>query len=103
LNRYLGKSLIESWLEKWNFPKSVILRWHGPGMLEDLKGRGVQLHAIIGSAVLISSVKKHVENRFTFGQTKEGKTVEDWEEILVLLEEASPSPTEDPLPADKNE
>ena len=89
LSRYLGKSMTGSWLEKHNFPKSVILRWQGPEMLASLEEKGVQLDAIIGSSDVISSVKKYVTKRFTFEKTKDGKTVKDWAEILELLENSS--------------
>mgnify|MGYP001814521666 CR=1 FL=1 len=46
LSRVLGKGITGIWLEKQNFPKSVILRWRGPKTLENLKKNGVQVHAI---------------------------------------------------------
>ena len=85
LSRFLGKGITGIWLEKQNFPKSVILRWHGPKTLENLKKNGVQLHAIIGSGDVISAVKEQIEKRFSFEKTKDGKTVKDWDEILKLL------------------
>ena len=88
LSRFLGKGITGSWLEKQNFPKSVILRWHGPKTLENLKKNSVQLHAIIGSADVISVVTEQVEKRFSFEKTKDGKTVKDWDEILKLLEKS---------------
>jgi hypothetical protein len=91
LSRFLGKSITGSWLEKQNFPKSVILLWRGPKTLENLKKNSVQLHAIIGSSVVISAVTEQIENRFSFEKTKDGKTVKDWDEILKLLVKSSPS------------
>jgi len=91
LSRFLGKNLIGSWLEKQNFPKSVILLWRGPKTVENLKKNSVQLHAIIGSAVMISAVTEQIENRFSFEKTKDGKKVKDWDEILKLLVKSSPS------------
>lgn len=85
LSRFLGKDITGSWLEKQNFPKSVILRWRGPKTLENLKKNNVQLHAIIGSSDVISAVKEQIEKRFSFEKTKDGKTVKDWDEILQLL------------------
>ena len=85
LSRFLGKGITGIWLEKQHFPKSVILRWHGPKTLENLKKNGVQLHAIIGSGDVISAVKEQIEKRFSFEKTKDGKTVKDWDEILKLL------------------
>jgi tRNA wybutosine-synthesizing protein 3 len=45
----------------------------------------VLLEAAIGSAVLISAAKKHIANRYTFEKSKDGKVVQDWDEILDLL------------------
>jgi len=85
LSRYLGKSITGGWLEKQNYPQSVILRWRGPTTLENLKNNSVQLHAIIGSAEVISAATERIEKRFSFEKTKNGKTVKDWDEILNLL------------------
>ena len=96
LSRFLGKSLTGNWLEKQGFPESVILRWQGPQMLAGLDKKGVQLYAIIGSAVLISSAKKYVENRLTFEPTKNGRTVDNWEEIQKILTESTELNSDDP-------
>jgi hypothetical protein len=85
LSRFLGKDITGRWLEKYNYPKSVILRWNGPNTLENLKKNSVQLHAIIGSPDVISIVKKQIEKRYSFEKTKDGKTVKDWDDILDLL------------------
>ena len=88
LSRFLGKDITGSWLEKQNFPKSVILRWHGPKTVENLKNNNVQLHAIIGSADVISEVTDQIESRLSFDKTNDGKTVKDWDEIVKLLLES---------------
>ena len=86
LSKYLGKQITRRWLEKQELPKSVILRWNGPAMLSALKEKGVNLYAIIGSSSVISAAADHIENRFTFEETNDGKTVKDWNEILKLLQ-----------------
>ena len=88
LSRFFGKEITGSWLEKRDFPKSVILRWRGPKMLENLIKNNVRLHAIIGSAEVISAATEQIENRISFEKTKDGKTVKDWNEILKLLEKS---------------
>jgi len=95
LSRYLGKDFTGSWLEKQNFPKSVILRWRGPKTLENLKKNKVQLYAIIGSADVISAVTDQIDTRFSFEKTNDGQTVKDWDEIVkLLLESPRPPPGE---------
>lgn len=90
LSRYVGKMVGRSWLNKENFLKSVILRWHGPEVFKALEERGVQLKAVIGSQVVISAAKDHIENRYTFEETRDGKTVKSWDEILELLQPEAP-------------
>ena len=89
LSRYIGKSITGTWLEKQHFPKSVILSWRGPETLTALKKKGIQVHAIIGSAAVISEAANDIENRFTFEKTKDGTTVKDWDEILEHLQDES--------------
>ena len=84
LSRFAGKSLTGAWLEKQGFPRSVILGWRGANTLTELKKKGVQLHAIIGSPPVVRAVADEIEKRFTFGETKGGTTVKDWDEIAEL-------------------
>lgn len=85
LSRLAGKRITGAWLEKQGFPGSVILGWRGANTLTELKEKGVQLHAIIGSTGVISAAVDEIENRFTFDKTKDGTTVKDWDEIAELL------------------
>ena len=87
LSRFAGKTITATWLEKQNFPKSVILSWRGPETLTALKKKGIQLDAIIGSAAVISAAARDIANRFAFEKTKDGTTVKDWDEILEHLQE----------------
>jgi hypothetical protein len=85
LSRFAGKSITGTWLEKQGFPRSVILGWRGANSLTELKKRGVQLHAIIGSATVVNAAVDEIEKRFTFDKSKDGTTVKDWDEIAELL------------------
>ena len=97
LSRFLGKGISGSWLEKQNFPKSVIIRWRGLTTLKKLKKNGVQIQAIIGSSDVLATVSEQIEKRFSFEKTEDGKTVKDWDEILRLLVK---SPWSDPNESD---
>ena len=91
LSRFIGKGIGRSWLKREKFPESVILRWQGSETLTALEESGVQLQAVIGSEDVISAAEEqHIENRYTFEETKSGKTVKDWDEILQLLQPALP-------------
>jgi len=90
LIRYISDALPKKWLKKEDFPLSVVIRWRAIQTLEALKDKGVNLHAIIGSAALMSPSVNFIENRFCFEKTKDGKTVADWNEIEKLLNNSSP-------------
>jgi hypothetical protein len=103
ISRFVGKGVGRSWLEKENFPKSVILRWQGADTIKLFKNRGVLLDAVIGSATVISAAKKHIAHRYTFEKSKDGKMVKDWDEILNLLQPIPPAEEQqDRLPVKKN-
>jgi hypothetical protein len=87
LNTFLGIGLSRSLLQREKFPESVTLKWKGTGLLKALKNRGIHLHAIIGSAAVVAEAKKYIEHRYSFEETKDGKTVQDWEEMLEVIEE----------------
>lgn len=91
LSRFVGQSISRSWLEKEVFPKSVILGWQGPNTFKTIEKRGVHLAAVIGSAAVISAAKEIIEHRYTFEKSKDGKVVNDWHEILKLLQPIAPA------------
>jgi hypothetical protein len=86
LSRYFGREISRSWLDKENFPTSVILRWQGPNIFKILAKRSVKLYAVIGSGTVISAAKKYSQKRYTFEKVKDGIMVKDWDEILNLLQ-----------------
>jgi hypothetical protein len=63
-------------------------------MLRAMKETGIRIHAIIASSVVLAQAKNHIERRYTFEKTKDGKTVENWDEILELLANSQASPDE---------
>ena len=89
LSRYVGREVSRGWLSREDFPQSVILRWQGVNTLKALVQRGVTLHAAVGSDAVIAASKDHIEHRFTFEKSKNGKMVENWDEILRLLPPAA--------------
>ena len=89
LSRLAGRSVTAPWLDEQGFPRSVTLRWGGVNTLKQLKKRGIQIDAIIGSPEVISAAADIVENRYTFDKTKDGTTVKNWDEIEKLLQQAA--------------
>jgi hypothetical protein len=88
-NSLLGALFFEGWLAKEKFPESAVLKWQGAAMLRSLKNRGIDLHAMVGSAKRATESKEYIQNRFTFEETRDGRTVKDWEEIMELIQKES--------------
>ena len=85
LSRKLMTAYMKKWLEQENFVQSPVLPWSGPELLTGLEENGLRLHALIGSAELLSEASEYIENRYSFQETEQGKTLEDWKEVLKLL------------------
>ena len=85
LSRKVVIAYFKKWLEQEHFVQSPVLIWSGPELLTLLEENGLRLRALIGSAELLSEASGYIQNRYSFQETEEGKTVEDWKEILKLL------------------
>ena len=85
LTRLIGVTLSKKLLAKYQYPRSVIFSWQGSETLDELKGKGLKLYAIIASAGVLSEASEHITRRYTFEETEEGTVVNDWEEIAHHL------------------
>jgi len=90
LSTFFGTNLAKKWLVTQQFPESATLQWQGSKLLTSLQEKGIQLHAIIGSAALISEATRHIARRYTFEESKEGQTVADWEQLIELIDKPIP-------------
>ena len=81
----LGINRSRKWLEQAALPLSVIVRWTGAELLDELRGLGIRLIAVVGSASLISEASEHIKKRYSFDDTEDGIVVEDWEDLSRKL------------------
>ncbi len=86
LSRFSGTSAAKRVISTLNLPPSVILEWQGQELLEELKGRGIVLAAMIASAKTITEAEDEVPKRFTFDEIEDDTFVEDWQEIIKKLD-----------------
>lgn len=91
LSRNTGVKMARNWLDEMAFPDAPVLRWRGAQTLSALKEKGIQLYAIIGAAGVIAAAADHVEKRYTFDETKNGQTVNDWHELMTELPKSAPA------------
>ena len=86
LHGMTGFGLARQWLETTDLPPSVVLSAHGAGRTKILKRNRIQLHALVGSAEQMTAAGDDIQKLFTFEETRKGRQVESWEEVLEALE-----------------
>ena len=87
LTRLIGITISKKLLVQNQYPRSAILRWQGAETLDELKGKGLKLYAIIASADLLSESSEFIDRRYSFEETEEATVVSTWKEILKHLNE----------------
>ena len=90
LSSSTGIRLARNWLDEKAFPAAPLLRWQGTQTLKALADKGIQLYAIIGPAGVIEAAADHIERRYTFDETQQGQTVNDWHELMRKLSQSAP-------------
>lgn len=85
LTTMMGIGRSREWLREKGFPSSVILKWEGSGLLDEIRKTGIQPYAIIGSPDVLSEALE-IKKRFSLEDTEEGTTVKDWDELLKQLD-----------------
>jgi hypothetical protein len=84
LTRWIGAGMVKDWLEKNQFPGSVVLRWRDERVFKQMKNSGVQVEAVIGSASLLGAAPDSIQHRFTFDENDDA-SVSGWEDIRNAL------------------
>jgi hypothetical protein len=84
--RFLGADFSRIGLEKEGLSPSVVIPWRGATSLQSLRGREVQVYAVIGSAEMVAAAGAQVPRRISFEKAKGAQTVSGWEELAKALE-----------------
>lgn len=77
LTTLFGTQKSRKWLKDNDFPIAPILRWEGAEMFNELKDKGINLHAVIASPDIISKIPD-MKNTFGFEEAE----ARNWDEIL---------------------
>lgn len=84
--RFLGADFSRNRLEKEGLAPGVVVPWKGTTTLESLRGKEVQVHAVIGSAEMVTAAGAQVPFRISFEKAKGVTTVSEWSDIAKMLE-----------------
>ena len=84
LTTLFGIKESRKWLIEHEFPASAVLKWEGPAMITDIKERGINIYAIIGSPEMLSE-SLDIKRRFSFQEAEDSVSVKDWDDLLKKL------------------
>jgi len=82
LTTIIGVKESKGRLKDNGFPSSVVLKWKGAALLDELQRQGIKPYAVIGSPAVVSECREHIKKRFSFEDTEDGVVVKDWKELL---------------------
>ncbi len=85
LTTMIGVKEAKERLKDNGFPSSVVLKWKGVDLLDELQRQGIKPYAVIGLPAVVSECKEYIKKRFSFEDTEDGVVVKDWKELLKRL------------------
>ena len=94
LYTFTGLTLTRQWLRSKGLPPSVALPWRNAAAIGTRERIGIRPHAIIGSASQLKVADKTIQHRFSFEETKDGRKVDNWTDVIKALEIQTASDSE---------
>jgi hypothetical protein len=77
--------MMREWLKDNHFLGSPLVSWREGAIFDDIVGAGLRVKAVIGSAEVIESARKHGPLAFSFEPVDDAQWAGDWEEIRAKL------------------
>jgi hypothetical protein len=84
--RFMGADFSRNLLATEGLLPTVVIPWKGSATLDALREKEVQVHAVIGSAEMVSAAGVQVPFRISFEKAKAATTVSEWSDIEKILE-----------------
>lgn len=84
--RFMGADFSRNRLAAEGLAPAVVIPWKGATTLESLRGKEVQVHAVIGSAETVTAAGTQVPHRISFEKARGAATVSEWSDIEKMLE-----------------
>jgi hypothetical protein len=84
--RFMGADFSRNRLAKERLLPAVVIPWKGMTTLDSLQAKGVQIHAVIGSAEMVTAAGAQVPFRISFEKAKGATTVLEWNDIEKMLD-----------------
>lgn len=77
----LGTASLRSWLEKNEFPRSVIIQWKGGTVFSQLKHQGLSTKMVMGSQKVVESADVLNADTYVFDSIDEEANIKKWKNI----------------------
>ena len=84
LTSMIGITQSKKWLQDNKLHESIVFSWTGNNLIEDLRGKDINIFAIIGSTEMLAEIEDI--RKFSFKETDDGTEVESWSDILKKLQ-----------------
>jgi hypothetical protein len=84
LTSIIGIKQSKKWLQDNKFHESIIFRWTGNNLIDDIREKDINIFAIVGSPDMLAEIKDIT--KFSFGETDDGTEVEGWSDVLKKLQ-----------------
>jgi len=84
LTSIIGIKQSKKWLQDNKFHESIVFRWTGNNLIDDIREKDINIFAIVGSPDMLAEIKDI--RKFSFEETEDGTEVEGWSDILKKLQ-----------------
>lgn len=77
----LNERAIKSWLKENGFRALPVIPWDQGRIFHEIREKGIGIHVIIGSSMVIESAGEHAPRAFSFGDAENAQAIKSWQEI----------------------
>ncbi len=84
LTSMIGIMQSKKWLNENKLHESIVFSWTGNNLIDDLRGKDINIFAIVGSPDMLAGIEDI--RKFSFKETDDGTEVEGWSDILEKLQ-----------------
>lgn len=81
----LGLQAVKKWLRTNRFPDAPVLPWRAGEVFADMRKKGLQVKAVVGTQAVIESAAEYRPRSFSFDETEGAVVLKDWQDLEKQL------------------
>ncbi|GAB4489739.1 MAG: hypothetical protein OHK006_21780 [Thermodesulfovibrionales bacterium] len=82
----LGMQAVKDWLVRNRFPTAPVLPWQAGEVFADMRKKGLQVRAVVGTQAVIESAAEYRPKAFSFEETEGAVLLKDWQDLEKKLQ-----------------